>query len=119
MGCKAACSCTAAGVRLKQLYEINNWMCGRVSAEPSGLRSADLLGGLFLVQLNIRQHIFIQTDSLEVCFFLLCVCWWWWGCLTLSLIWETNDLCLNLKSVLICVRCPWPYFVLAAADTII
>lgn len=61
MGCKAACSCTAAG-------------CGRVSAEPSGLRSAYLLGGLFLIQLNIRQHIFIQTDSLEVCFFfIVCV----------------------------------------------
>lgn len=61
MGCKAACSCTAAG-------------CGRVSAGPSGLRSADLLGGLFLVQLNIRQHNFIQTDSLEVCFLFYCVC---------------------------------------------
>lgn len=58
MGCKAACSCTAAG-------------CGRVSAEPLGLRSADLLGGLFLVQLRIRQHIFIQIDSLEVCFFFI------------------------------------------------
>lgn len=76
VGCKAACSCTAAGVRLKQLCEINNWMCGRVSAEPSELRSADLLAGLFLVQLSTRQHIFIQMNSLEVCFsYCVCVCW--------------------------------------------
>lgn len=101
MGCKAACSCTAAG-------------CGRVSAEPSGLRSADLLGGLFLVQLSIRQHIFIQIDSLEVCFcFLLCV-----GLFDPEPHLENKRFVFESEVSVNSVRCPWPYFVQAAADNL-